>query len=90
MKFLWPGGRIKFSNRSMRLLFFVNILENSWSNVSLPWSPGPRMSKFVLDNACVFDLAGIVLVVKGRDIVKKTRRRRTGRCDGLTRHVVRQ
>jgi hypothetical protein len=71
----------------MHFLLFGNILKDPWSNVSLPGSPGSRVGEFALDYASVFDLAGVVLIVKGRDIVEKTRRRRTGRCDGRTRHV---
>jgi hypothetical protein len=54
----------------MHLLFFGNILKDLWANLSLPRSPGSRMRKLALDNAGVFDLAGVVLILKSRNGVE--------------------
>lgn len=55
----------------MHFLFFRDILKDLWTNVSLSGSPGPRVGKFALDNAGVFDLAGVILILKGWDGVKQ-------------------
>lgn len=61
------------------LLLFHNILPDLCANLTLRRPPGSSLCKLVLNHASVFDLAGVVLIVKVWQNVDRARRRWTRR-----------